>query len=393
MRRHAAHAVARTGKSSREADPEHGGDLQVEQRDRWAERRTIAQVSIAVVVAVAALQIARALFVPIILGVLVSYTMEPPVNFLVARRVPRPVAAIVVFFTVVCLLAMGAFALRRQAEATIARLPDAAAQLRAALDQHRRSVDGPLTQMQRAADELRQLPGGAVPRQSPKPPPVPIDRQPFQISDYLWSSSLTLTGFVGDVLVVLLLAFYLLLAGDLFRRRAIEIAGPTLSQRKITLQILDDINAQIARYLAIRTLISVTVGIGTAVAFAAIGLSQPGIWGVAAGLLNVIPFVGPLMITVGAALAAFVQFQTLTMGVVAAGVATIVACLEAYAVTPWLTSRGGDMNPAVVFIGLVFWGWLWGLPGLLLAVPMMMILKAVAEHVEGLQSVAVLLRK
>ena len=183
---------------------------------------------------------------------------------------------------------------------------------------------------------------------------------------------------------MLFLALYLLLAGDLFRHRFVELAGPRLSQKKITLQVLDAISRQISRYLFVRALISGFVGVGTFAAFSAMGLAQPAVWGVAAGLLNVVPYVGPAVIVGAAGVAAFVQFHTVAAVLLAAGLATAVASVEAYAITPWLMSRTGEMNPAAVFIGLLFWGWMWGLSGLFLAVPILMVIKSVSDHVEGL---------
>jgi predicted PurR-regulated permease PerM len=139
--------------------------------------------------------------------------------------------------------------------------------------------------------------------------------------------------------------------------------------------------------------ISGLVAAGTFGAFWAIGVEQPAVWGVAAGLFNVIPYVGPAAITVGSAVAAFVQFHTLPMVALTAGLATAVACIEAYAITPWLMSRTAEMNPAAVFIGLIFWGWMWGLPGLFLAVPILMVIKSVGDHVESLHPVALLLKR
>ena len=248
-----------------------------------------------------------------------------------------------------------------------------------------------MTQVQRAADELRQL--SSEPPPPPQRAPVTSDHQPFQLADYLWSSSLTLTGFFGDVIIVLFLALYLLVAGDLFRRRLIEIAGPTLSRKKITLQILDAISLQIGRFLFVRAVISLIVAVSTGLAFWAIRLAQPAVWGVAAGALNVVPYVGPALVMIAAALAAFLQFQTLKMAALTAAIAVGIACVEAYVVTPWLTSRAADMNPAAVFVGLVFWGWVWGLPGLILAIPLLMVLRSIADHIEALQPLAVLLRK
>jgi predicted PurR-regulated permease PerM len=273
----------------------------------------------------------------------------------------------------------------------IDRLPGVAQQLRYAIQQRTAGRPNPVAKVERAADELRKISTAAGPQ--PAPSTSAPDRAPFRLVDYVWSSSLTVASLAADAVVVLFLAYYLLLAGDLFRRRLIEIAGPTLSQKKITLQILDDISVQIGRFLFVRSLISVFVGVGTALVLWAVGLTQPGMWGVVAGVLNIIPYVGPATVAGAAGLAAFLQFQTLTMAMVAVLLTVAVASLEAYVITPWLTSRAGDMNAATVFIGLVFWGWLWGLAGLLLAVPLLMVTKAIAEHVESLQPLAVLLRK
>jgi predicted PurR-regulated permease PerM len=338
---------------------------------------------------VAALQLARSLFVPLIVGVLISYVLEPMVMALVGRGVPRSLAATIVFGATLAAAGSSAYALRPQVGTMIDRLPEVAQQVRYALESGRGGRPGAVVQVQRAAEELGHISEDPARRVQAL---RPVD-QPFQVSQYLWAGSLTVTGFIGDVIVVLILAFYLLLAGDLFRRRFIEIAGPTLSRKKITLQILDAVSVQIGRYLFVRALISVIVGTGTAAVFWALGLAQPGFWGVVAGLLNVVPYIGPAAVAVMAAAAAFLQFQTLTMATAVAGAALGVATLEAYAITPLLTSRAGDMNPATAFIGLVFWGWLWGVPGLLLAVPLLMILKSVADHVEALQPVAVLLRR
>ena len=220
------------------------------------------------------------------------------------------------------------------------RLPSAAQELREALQGRGRGAPGPVGKVQEAANELQKLSGADAPTASPrKIPTVAIEKKPFDLGDYLWEGSLSVTTFIGDTVVVLFLALYLLLAGDLFRRRFVEIAGPTLSQKKITLQILDAISLQIGRYLFVRAVISGMVGAGTFAGFWAIRLAQPAVWGVAAGVLNVIPYVGPIAVVVAAGVAAFLQFHTVTMAALAVGIAAAVACIEAYAITPWLMSR------------------------------------------------------
>lgn len=355
--------------------------------------RGYALTALLVLASVFALQWARPLLVPILLGMLISYALEPIVHWLVRWRVPHAAAASLVFVGMLAAIGLLSYAVSFQLAVVADRLPSAAQELREALQSRSRGVPGPVGKVQEAAHELQKLSGADAPAVAGrKIQTVAIEKRPFDLGDYLWEGSLSVTTFLADTVVVLFLALYLLLAGDMFRRRFVEIAGPTLSQKKVTLQILDAISLQIGRYLFVRALISAIVGVGTFASFWAIGLAQPAVWGVAAGLFNVVPYVGPVAIVGAAAFAAFLQFHTVTMALLAAGLATAVASIEAYAITPWLMSRTAEMNPAAVFIGLVFWGWLWGLPGLFLAVPILMVIKSVSDHVEALHPVATLLK-
>lgn len=360
---------------------------------RPVDVRAYALTTLMTLACVFALQWTRPLLVPILIGILISYALEPMVHALVRWRVPHVAAASLVFVGMLTAIGALSYAISHQLVTVADRLPSAAQELREWLQTREPGPPGPVGKVQQAANELQKLSGAeADATVPPRIPTVAIEKKPFDVGDYLWEGSLSVTTFLGDTVVVLLLALYLLLAGDLFRRRFVEIAGPRLSQKKITLQILDAISLQIGRYLFVRAVISGMVGVGTFVAFWAIGLAEPAVWGVAAGLLNVIPYIGPITVVVGAAIGAFVQFHSVGSALLAAGLATLVASLEAYAITPWLMSRTAEMNPAAVFIGLIFWGWLWGLPGLLLAVPILMVMKSVSDHVEGLHPVATLLK-
>jgi predicted PurR-regulated permease PerM len=342
-----------------------------------------------------AVQWARPVLVPLLLGILISYALEPMVYRVSQWGIPRGVAAPLIFVTTLGAIGGLGWALSYQLTAVADRLPSAAHEMREAVQTYRNGTPGPVAKVQEAANELRKLSGTDVQTSTPPShaPSVPIEQRPFDLGDYLWEGSLSVTTFIGDTVVVLFLALYLLLAGDTFRRRCVEIAGPTLSQKKITLQILDAMSLQISRYLFMRMVISGTVGAGTFVAFWAIGLAQPAVWGVAAGLFNVMPYVGPAVITATSGVAAFVQFHTVAMATLTAVLATVVACLEAYAITPWLMSQTAAMNPVAVFLGLLFWGWLWGLPGLFLAVPILMVIKSISDHVESLIPLATLLKQ
>lgn len=359
------------------------------------EVRGYALTVLTVLASTFALQWAKPLLVPILLGILISYALDPIVHLLTHWRVPHAVAAALTFVGALMAMAALTYAVSQQVSRLADRLPSAAQELREVIQSRRGGSPGTVAKVQEAANELQKLSGSDAPAPNTRLriATVAIEKKPFDLGDYLWEGSLSVTTFMGDTIVVLFLALYLLMAGDMFRRRFVEIAGPTLTQKKITLQILDAIALQVSRYLFVRAAISLIVGVGTFVAFWAMGLEQPIVWGVAAGLLNIIPYVGPAAITAASAVAAFVQFHTLSMAALAAGLAALVACVEAYMITPWLMSRTAEMNPAAVFVGLVFWGWLWGLPGLFLAVPILMVIRSVSDHIEALYPVATLLKR
>jgi predicted PurR-regulated permease PerM len=136
---------------------------------------------------------------------------------------------------------------------------------------------------------------------------------------------------------------------------------------------------------------SSVVAITTWLAFRALGMQQAGMWGVVAGVFNSIPYFGPVLVSGGTAVVAFLQFGALDMTLLVSGVALAITSLEGFLLTPWLTSRAARMNAVAIFVGLLFWGWVWNVWGMLLAVPMMMVIKAVCDHVEDLNAFGELL--
>ncbi len=193
--------------------------------------------------------------------------------------------------------------------------------------------------------------------------------------------------------MVLCLVYYLLTSGDLYKRKLVRIVGPSLSRKKITVQILEEIDRQIELFLLARLFISVIVGAIVWIGFWLLGLREAGIWGLVAAVLFAVPYVGPAVVTCGAAVAGFVQFGSLSMAAAAGGLSLTIAVVEGNVLTPWLLSRTGRMNAVAVFVSLLFWGWIWGVWGLLLAVPIMVALKAVCERVDDLSSYAELLKE
>jgi predicted PurR-regulated permease PerM len=177
----------------------------------------------------------------------------------------------------------------------------------------------------------------------------------------------------------------------MFKRKLVRLVGPSLEKKKITVQILDDINTQIERFLLVRVITSVVVGVATWLAFRMVGLEQAGVWGMAAGIFNSIPYFGPVIVAAGTAVVAFLQFGTLSMAAIVSGISLVITSLEGWILTPWLTSRAARTNEVAVFIGLIFWGFVWGIWGTLLAVPMLAALKACCDRIEDLKPIGEML--
>ena len=194
-------------------------------------------------------------------------------------------------------------------------------------------------------------------------------------------------GALNQLIMILFFTYFILLSDKLFRRKFVELAGPTLTKKKITLEIIDSISSQIGRFLLVQIFTSVIVGIGTWGALSLLGLEQAALWGLLAGIFNSIPYYGPLIVSTGLAFVAFLQFGTLKMMALFAGVSLLITSLEGWLLTPVLMGRVASMNRVAVFVGLLFWSWAWGVWGLLLAVPMMMSIKVICDHVEDLKPV------
>jgi predicted PurR-regulated permease PerM len=213
----------------------------------------------------------------------------------------------------------------------------------------------------------------------------------------IWGSYYVKWGSVGlataamQVVLVIFLVYFLLSSGDLYRRKLVKIAGPSLEEKKITVQILSEIDRQIERFLLVQVFASIIVAVATWLVFRALGLQQAAMWGVLAGVFNSIPYFGPVVVTGATATIAFLQFGTIYMAALIGGSALVITTLEGFLLMPWLTSRAARMNAVAVFIGLLFWGWVWNAWGVLLAVPMLMVLKAFCDHVEDFKAVGELL--
>lgn len=194
-----------------------------------------------------------------------------------------------------------------------------------------------------------------------------------------------------DFLVPLVLGLLIAYALDPFKRKIVGLAGSAPWRRVAVASTIDDINRSIEHFLLVVISMNVLVGLCTWAAFHALGLSNAGAWALLAGLLNTIPYVGSAAAAVVFFLAALLQFDTVTAAIVIAGVFIAITSVESMLATPWLLGRTVRMNNVAVFGGLLFWGWLWGPWGLALSLPMMVVLKTVADRVGPLRPVGEML--
>ena len=358
------------------------------------DARGLALGILAALASVFALSWAQAFVVPLMIGIVVAYTLNPLVSWLEAIRIHRVAGTMLVMIGVIGALVVGVYLLRGEMQTIVEQLPEAASRFAAGVERMQLGRAGNLQKMQDAATQVEkattQAVGGAAPARQPATHVI-VDKPKFRLGSFLWESSLGALGALSQAAMVMFLIFFLLLGGDTFKRKLVRLTGPSLSKRKITVNILDDINGSIQKYMLMLLTTNLLVGLISWVAFAVIGLDNAGAWAAAAGLLHVVPYLGPAVTAAAAGMAAFMQFESFPMAILVAGVSLAIATFVGTFVTTWMTGRIASMNPAAVFISLLFWGWLWGVWGMLLSIPIIVIVKVVSEHVEQLHPLAEML--
>jgi predicted PurR-regulated permease PerM len=358
--------------------------------------RGLALAIVTTVVVVFALQWAEKFFIPLLLGIIIAYTLNPLVMWLERMKIPRVVGTSMVMLTVLCGSVLVTISLRGQIQTILDQLPAAASKLSVALLSIREGQPNTMQNVQAAAREIEKATSQAADIHSaPKQPAthIVVDQPAFKLGDFLRAGSMGLFGFIGESAMVLILVFFLLLAGDTFKRKLVRLTGPSLSDKKITVRILDDINLSIQSYMFTLLVANVLLALLTWTAFRWIGLDNAGGWAIAAGVLHVIPYLGPALIAVATGMVGFMQFDSFWMALVVSGSSLAIATFVGIFVITWMTGQIAKMNAVAVFISLLFWGWLWGVWGLLLAIPILGIVKVVSQHIVELRPVAELLEK
>ena len=341
---------------------------------------------IAVILALAACRYARDIIAPLLLAVLAAVALGPLVNGL-ARAVPRWLAAAVVVIGIAGACGVTAWALSDEVAAFSRRLPDIVRDIREAIQSAspRQSL---IRQLQQAVTELEQT------TQAPAKPaaatPVTIV-QTVDVQRQMMTYARSAGGYLSTGILLLFLVYFLLSEGELFKQKLVKLSGERLSQKKVTVQMIDQITTQIGQFVFYQFWSGLLVGIITWLAFAWLGVRYAGLWGVAAGVLNCIPYFGPTIIMVASSVAAMMQFRSASMVALVAGASVLITSLEGFLLAPIALGRAASVNSVAVFVSVMFWGWIWGPLGLILGVPILMILKTIADHVESMKGIGELL--
>jgi predicted PurR-regulated permease PerM len=352
--------------------------------------RNLSLLVLAVLASVLALHLAKSFLIPFLFGVLISYALDPIASWLSRWKVPRPISAAVLLLALTAGAVSSFYFLSDDAVAILDNVPLAAQNLRERLHNDRLNGPGAVEKMQKAAKEIEKA---AAEVAGSKPPSrnIPPTSVPFDLNPYLVSGSLGVVALMGQAVLVLFLVYFILASGDLYKRKLVRLAGDTLPEKRLTVEILDDINRQIARFMFVQLFTSGVAAVLTWGALASVGMEHAGAWGIAAGVGNFIPYVGPLIVSGLITFAGFIQFDSLSMAALIGSMSLAIKGFVGFLLTPWLMSKAAKMNPVAVFVGLLFWGWMWGIWGMLLAMPIIMIAKVVFDRIDGLKGIGELL--
>jgi predicted PurR-regulated permease PerM len=350
-----------------------------------------ALVLLAFVAGLALLYFGAPFFIPFFMGVMIAYALSPVTDVLTRFLRYRVAAAAIVVAGVLALIGTAAWAWSDDAAALWQRVPEAAKTITASFKKAAKGpTTSPVAEVKKAVAEIESIAqtGKSAPANVPAPPPAALS-----FWGLAWNGGKSVLVGITQVVSVVFLVFFMLASGDLFKRKLVRMFGETLSEKKVTVQTIDEIDAQIRRYLGVLVISNVLVGVGTWIVFRVMGVSYPELWGVAAGIIHTAPYFGPAVIAVGSLVAGFLQFHTWPQAFLVAGLSVLVATLVGSVFATWLSARQTRMNTTATFVGLLFFGWIWGLWGILLGIPLLAIVKTICERTESCQGIAELLAR
>lgn len=345
-------------------------DLASDRRPSGAGLTRLAVGGLFVLAVLYTLYFAKPVLLPIALALLFAWVLRPLVRGLQGLKVPESAAAALVVGGVLFAAGSGAYLLTEPAMKWAENAPQTLREIERKASALKRSI----ATVQRATDKIENI---ARPDSSSAPAPVPEHRP---LSSTLLSGT---QAFAVSALTTVILLYFLLAAGDQFLRKVVRLI-PSFGDKKKAVEIARGIESEIGRYLLTILFINLSLGAMTVLLTSLAGLPNPLLWGAMATLLNFIPYVGATISLVVLSIVSILTFDTLAEALMVPGGFLLITFLEGQIAYPLVVGRHFAVNPVLVFVSLLFWGWLWGIPGMLMAVPILVIAKIFCSHIEAL---------
>jgi predicted PurR-regulated permease PerM len=312
----------------------------------------------------------RSILLPIVLALLLSYLLRPIVRGLAKLKIPLPVGAALILIGLLALVGYGISTLATPAVGWLQKAPTGLTELQHKLLPVKKSV----AQVTQATGEIEKLASANAEIKT-----VEVKRHP--ITEMLFVRT---PEFIASAVLLLILLYFLLVYDQTFIAKLVKLL-PTLSDKKTAVGIAHDIESQISRYLFTITAINVCLGAAVGTAVGLLGLPNPVMWGVMVALLNFVPYLGALTGIICMTIGAVLSFDSLEYALVFPAVYLALGVLEGSFVTPWVMGRSLTLNPVIILFSLTFWGWMWGIVGIILAVPILAAFKILCAHIKPME--------
>jgi predicted PurR-regulated permease PerM len=363
---------------SKESDSAMSPNTETTGQTSQTPRSNSALVFLAGLAAVGALYLARDVAIPIVLAALLALLLRPLFRRLQSWHVPSVLSSLLIVSVVALLFVTAVVTVANQGQSWLAKAPETVKRVRAMVPQG----SGPIGDLFKATEAVRDLTHSNS-GSTPLPVEVHSNEPAFTVlgaSGYL----------VGATLIVFVLTFFLLSFSDTLLKQAVN-SRPSFGEKRSVVSLLHHVENGISRYLATITFINVGLGIVTAVILWLLQIPNPLLWGVMAATLNYVPHVGALVCMGVLFLVGAAAHESLWYGAAVAGAFAFLTAAESYIVTPLVLSKSLQLSPLAVILSVLFWGWLWGIAGGLMAAPLLAIAKICCDEFEVLRPLGVIL--